>query len=81
MKPIFTKALAQGDRLMALQAGLVHGRLGRRRFIQLAHETSHPVIVHTRDAEADTIRILREEDARSCGGIIHCFSGTQKLAT
>ncbi|MBY6046559.1 GMC family oxidoreductase [Vannielia litorea] len=36
MKPIFTQALARGDRLMALQSGLVHGRLGRRRFIQLA---------------------------------------------
>ncbi|MFV0244617.1 MAG: GMC family oxidoreductase [Qingshengfaniella sp.] len=33
---IISKALSKGDRLMALQAGLVHGRIGRRRFIQLA---------------------------------------------
>lgn len=33
---IFSKALAKGDRLMALQAGLVHGRLSRRSFIQMA---------------------------------------------
>ncbi|WP_300587646.1 hypothetical protein [Marivita sp.] len=33
---LFSKALEQGDRLMALQAGLVHGRIGRRAFIQMA---------------------------------------------
>ena len=33
---IFSKALEKGDRLMTLQAGLVHGRIGRRAFIQLA---------------------------------------------
>ncbi len=36
MRPFFTNALAQGDRLMALQAGLVHGRISRRRFVELA---------------------------------------------
>ncbi len=36
MRPIRTDALAAGDRLMALQAALVHGRIGRRAFIQLA---------------------------------------------
>jgi TatD DNase family protein len=30
--------------------------------------------VHTRDAAADTLEILREENARDVGGIIHCFS-------
>lgn len=33
---IFSKALSKGDRLMALQAGLVHGRMSRRTFIQMA---------------------------------------------
>ena len=33
---IFSKALEKGDRLMTLQAGLVHGRIGRRAFIQMA---------------------------------------------
>jgi hypothetical protein len=33
---LFSKALEQGDRLMALQAGLVHGKIGRRAFIQMA---------------------------------------------
>lgn len=33
---LFSKAMDKGDRLMALQAGLVHGRIGRRAFIQMA---------------------------------------------
>lgn len=40
-----------------------------------------PVIVHTRDAEDDTIRILREESqGGKLKGLIHCFTSTQKLA-
>ncbi len=39
------------------------------------------MIVHTRDAEDDTIAILREEMAKGpFTGLIHCFTGTQKLA-
>lgn len=49
--------------------------------IRAAFATGLPLIVHTRNAEADTIRILREEaDGRPVRGIIHCFSGTAKLA-
>ncbi len=33
-----------------------------------------PLIIHTRDARADTLRILREEDAREVGGMMHCFT-------
>ncbi|MCB1335103.1 MAG: GMC family oxidoreductase N-terminal domain-containing protein [Roseivivax sp.] len=39
MKPIITGALAQGDRLTALKAGLLHGRIGRRTFVKLALAT------------------------------------------
>lgn len=39
MKPIHTDALAAGDRLNMLESALVHGKLGRRRFIQLAAAT------------------------------------------
>ena len=40
-----------------------------------------PVIVHTRDADDDTIAILRDEMAKGAfTGVIHCFTGTQKLA-
>ena len=40
-----------------------------------------PVIVHTRDADDDTIAILEDEMAKgSFTGLIHCFTGTQRLA-
>jgi TatD DNase family protein len=52
-----------------------------RAHIKAARETGLPLIVHTRDAEDDTIAILREEmRAGAFTGLIHCFTGTQKLA-
>jgi TatD DNase family protein len=52
-----------------------------RSHIAAARRTGLPVIVHTRDAEDDTIAILREEMAMGpFTGLIHCFTGTQKLA-
>ena len=50
-----------------------------REQIELALQEDLPVIVHTRDAEADTIRILKDYAGR-LRGVIHCFSGTQWLA-
>jgi TatD DNase family protein len=52
-----------------------------RLHITAARETGLPLIVHTRDAEDDTVAILREEMAAGpFTGVLHCFSGTQKLA-
>jgi TatD DNase family protein len=51
-----------------------------RRHIRAALELDMPVIVHTRDAEDDTIRILREEGQGALKGVIHCFSSSQRLA-
>jgi TatD DNase family protein len=49
--------------------------------IAAARETGLPLIVHTRDAEDDTIAILDEEMAKGAfPGVLHCFTGTQKLA-
>ncbi|MAQ17312.1 MAG: hydrolase TatD [Sandaracinus sp.] len=45
-----------------------------RRQIDLAKRVGKPIVVHTRDAAAETLAILRAEDARDVGGIIHCFS-------
>jgi TatD DNase family protein len=45
-----------------------------RRQIALAKRRGLPLVVHTRDAAEDTLAVLREEDARDVGGIIHCFS-------
>jgi TatD DNase family protein len=52
-----------------------------RAHIAAARETGLPLIVHTRDAEDDTISILSEEvEQGAFTGLIHCFTGTQKLA-
>ena len=52
-----------------------------RSHIAAARRTGLPVIVHTRDADDDTIDILRDEMAKGqFTGLIHCFTGTQRLA-
>ncbi len=51
-----------------------------RRQIALARQVRKPIVVHTRDAAEDTLRILREERAAEVGGIIHCFSETPAFA-
>lgn len=48
--------------------------------IQAARETAKPLIIHTRDAEADTLAIMREEGAEQIGGVMHCFTGTLEMA-
>ena len=45
-----------------------------RRHIRAARITHKPLIVHTREAAADTIRVLQEEGAGSVGGVMHCFT-------
>lgn len=51
-----------------------------RTFVRMARELEKPCVVHTRDAEEDTLRILQDEQAKDCGGVLHCFTGTQWLA-
>ena len=52
-----------------------------RAHIAAARELQLPLIVHTRDAEDDTIAILQEEMGKGeFTGLIHCFTGTQRLA-
>jgi TatD DNase family protein len=48
--------------------------------IRLARELGLPVIIHTREAEDDTLAILREETSGSVRGVMHCFTGTPRLA-
>ena len=48
--------------------------------VQLARAMDFPVIIHTRDAEEDTLAILREESRGSLRGVVHCFTGTERLA-
>ncbi len=51
-----------------------------RAHVQVANEVDKPLIIHTRDAGDDTLKILREENAESCSGVIHCFTETQAFA-
>ncbi|MCU7833952.1 MAG: TatD family hydrolase [gamma proteobacterium symbiont of Taylorina sp.] len=44
-----------------------------RTHIRAAIETQKPLIIHTRDARQDTLRVLQEENAHQVGGIMHCF--------
>ena len=48
--------------------------------LALAVETGRPVIVHTRDAEADTTAMIAESAAAGVTGVMHCFTGTRALA-
>jgi TatD DNase family protein len=45
-----------------------------RRHIRAARATRKPLIIHTREAAADTLRIMREEGAEDVGGVMHCFT-------
>lgn len=52
-----------------------------RAHIAAAREAGVPIVVHTRDAEADTAEILRDELGKGAfAGVIHCFTGTRAFA-
>jgi TatD DNase family protein len=51
-----------------------------REQIGLARELGLPIVVHDREAHRETLEILRSENAKECGGIIHCFSGDDEMA-
>ena len=56
----------------------------RERFrchIRVARELEKPLIIHTREAATDVIRILREERAQDVGGVMHCFVDDWETAT
>ena len=48
--------------------------------VELAVEVNKPLIIHTRQARAETLEILREGGAEKCGGVIHCFTEDQAFA-
>ena len=83
-------ALAGHPRIVAIgETGLDYYRLKgdlewqRERFrthIRAARECGKPLIIHTRDAAEDTLRIMREEGADKAGGVMHCFTETMEVA-
>jgi len=75
------------------ETGLDYYRLGERsvedmawqreRFrvhLRAARQTSLPLVIHTREASADTIAILKEEGQGQVTGVFHCFTETQEVA-
>ena len=55
-------------------------RIRFRTHIRAARECGKPLIIHTRDAGEDTLRIMREEGADAVGGVMHCFTETAEVA-
>jgi TatD DNase family protein len=82
--------LAEHPKVVAIgETGLDYYRLEgnlewqRNRFrthIRAARKTSKPLIIHTREAAAETLRILEEEGASEVGGVFHCFTETMTVA-
>jgi TatD DNase family protein len=84
-------ALASHPKVVAMgETGLDYFRLKepldwqRERFrthIRAARITGKPLIVHTRAAADDTIRLMRKEGADQCGGVMHCFTESWETAS
>ncbi|PIS29749.1 hydrolase TatD [Candidatus Saganbacteria bacterium CG08_land_8_20_14_0_20_45_16] len=50
-----------------------------RKFLRLAQELNLPTIIHIRDASAEAVKILKEENNGNLKGVLHCFGGDMKL--
>ncbi len=82
--------LARHPRVVAIgETGLDYYRTSgdtewqRERFrahIRAARRSGKPLVIHTRSAAADTLRLMREERAEEAGGVLHCFTETQETA-
>jgi len=48
--------------------------------IRAARAAGKPLVIHTREAREDTIRIMQEEQARDAGGVMHCFTENWEMA-
>ncbi len=83
-------ALAQHSKVIAIgETGLDYywqkdqPEWQRERFrthIRAARRCSKPLVVHTRDSAADTLRVLKEEGADAVGGVMHCFTESWDIA-
>ena len=82
--------LAQHPKVIAIgETGLDYFRLKgdlewqRARFrthIRAARECRKPLIIHTREAAQDTLRLMAEEGAAEIGGVMHCFTESLEVA-
>jgi TatD DNase family protein len=48
--------------------------------IDLAQAINKPIVVHTREAQADTLEVLSRASARGVGGVLHCFTEDRTFA-
>ncbi|MBT8518323.1 TatD family hydrolase [Polynucleobacter paneuropaeus] len=90
----FLVETAKHPKIVAIgETGLDYYRMGdrsyesmewqRERFrthIRAAIASKRPLIIHTRSASADTLRILQEEGASKIGGVMHCFTESLEVA-
>lgn len=51
-----------------------------KKHVRVAKKLNKPLIIHTRDAQEDTLAILRDEGADKVGGILHCFTESWEMA-
>jgi TatD DNase family protein len=51
-----------------------------RTHIRAARQSRKPLIIHTREAAEDTLRVMQEEMAAEIGGVMHCFTETADVA-
>lgn len=82
--------LARHPKVVAIgETGLDYYRLTgdlewqRERFrvhIRAARQAGKPLIIHTRSASPDTLRLMREEGAKEAGGVMHCFTESWEVA-
>ncbi|GJL76545.1 TatD family hydrolase [Nitrosomonas sp.] len=63
-----------------LQGDLEWQRTRFRQHIRAARQCNKPLIIHTRSAADDTLRIMREEGADQVGGVMHCFTESWEVA-
>ncbi len=63
-----------------LKGDLEWQRMRFRTHIRAAREAGKPLIIHTREAAADTLKIMREEGAAEAGGVMHCFTESWEVA-
>ena len=63
-----------------LKGDLEWQRTRFRNHTRAARESGKPLIIHTREAAADTLRIMAEEGADKAGGVMHCFTETWEVA-
>lgn len=78
-----TKVVAIGETGLdyyRLEGDLEWQRERFRTHIRAARRAKLPLIVHTRAASEDTLRIMEEEGAAETGGVMHCFTESQAVA-